>query len=200
LHTEAGPYIDAMKAGNYNMSAEEHVAFGNLIKAYGDIMPDVRLSSTEYSALTKKIKEHFALCKEALMHMDVSVALLANKETTFYADYNKVRKVINKKAKSTLSVQGIILDQTSGEPVKGVEIAFIKTEEAQKEMKLASVQQLVPDFKKKSAKKGRFYIKSLGEGTYILRLRKLGFVEQTFTIYVLDGEKTIVNAALSKVA
>jgi hypothetical protein len=56
-----------------------------------------------------------------------------------------------------------------------------------------------PSLMKKTAAKGGFYVSSLAAGTYKVILQKVGYAEQSQTIFVNDGELTTMNVQLTKV-
>ena len=93
-----------------------------------------------------------------------------------------------------MSVKGLVTDGRTGEPVKGVAISFWPDGDASKTY-AAEEASLV----KKSAEKGGFYVSSMPAGAYRVTLQKAGYAEQTLTVYVNDGELTVVDVKLAKV-
>ncbi len=181
------------------------------IETYGvteDILAELQLAITEYSAslpkpkaarsqaktatenLSKLFKEADALLKKRL---DLDIELFKTTKPEFYSQYNTARIVIATGGFAT-SVIGCITNATTGEPMKGVTITFVATNEGT--AKAAATEPAKPVVKK-SAYKGRFRA-SLHENTYRVTVEKIGFKKQELTITVAKGESTDLNISLEK--
>jgi hypothetical protein len=179
----------------YEITQAGQDSYKALIDAFGVYIPQPLIERKKGVSVTKELRTLFQNCDAQLK----KVGILKTKEPTFYSEYMALRKVVGSR-KSTLSLKGKAVDAQSGLALKGVEVAFTRVDEnsGAAQRLASSTLPNQPDFKKKSAVKGGFRVKSLASGTYVLRVRKVGFAEQVLTVYVNANEQTLVNIALQK--
>ena len=90
-----------------------------------------------------------------------------------------------------MAVRGMVVDALSGTPVKGVMLSFASN--VNYDGNPAAIALV-----KKTAEKGRFIIKSIASGMYTVTVQKVGYMDQSTTVAVADGELTVLNFQLSK--
>ena len=143
---------------------------------------------------TAKLAELFALGDGILADMDAVVEIIRLSLPTYYLGYQHARKVIETGTRK-LAVKGLVTDAQSGEPVPGVIVSFWLNGN----MSMAAATNQPADLVKKTALKGGFNIATLAPGTYRAKVQKAGYTEQTVTVYVNEGELTVVGVAMGKV-
>lgn len=183
----------------YEITQTGQDSYKALIDAFSAYIPQPLIERKKGVSVTQELRTLFQNCNALLKKMDAEVGVLKTKEPTFYTEYMALRKVVSSR-KSTLSLKGKAVDAQSGIALRGVEVAFTRVvENSDAAQRLASpTLPSKPDFKKKSAVKGGFRVKSMISGTYVLRVSKVGFAEQVLTVYVNANEQTLVNVALQK--
>ena len=177
----------------YGITEETQLILQNNISSFSGVIVAPRIGITNKSQATKQLASLFQTAATALEKMDAAVEIVKLTEPVFYDGYKSVRKVI-RKGTGKLAVKGLVTDSQNGEPVKGVTVSFW----LDGDLSNVIVADEPPLLVKKTADKGGFNIASLPGGTYRTILRKAGYAEQTLTIYVNDGELTVVDVALEK--
>ena len=177
---------------NYLVTDETQAA---LLLAYNDYKQSLaspRVEMVSQVQATKQLAQSFVAGDEALADMDAVVEIVRLTQANFYMGYQSARKVIET-GNRKMSVKGLVTDVQTGEPVKGAVISFWPDGDATKTY-AANDASLV----KKTADKGGFYVSTMSAGTYRVTLQKIGYTEQTLTVYVNDGELTTVDVKLTK--
>ena len=178
---------------DYLVNAETQTDLQQAIANYKQAIGAPRVEKVKQMMATKQLSELFVSGDEALEDMDAVVEIVRLTRANFYIGYKLARKVIET-GKRKMSVKGLVTDVQTGEPVKGAVISFWPDGDATKTY-AAGKASLV----KKTADKGGFYVSIMPAGTYRVTLQKIGYTEQTLTVYVNDGELTLVDVKLAKV-
>lgn len=156
-------------------------------------MTSPRAKKVSQSQATKQLIELFVAGDEALANMDVVVEIVRLTQANFYAGYKASRKIIEL-GNTKLTLKGLVTEALTGASIPGVTISFWPDGDTMKTAKTGDASLV-----KKTAEKGRFNVSSLPAGTYRINLQKVGYAEQTLTIYVNNGELTTVNVKMDKV-
>jgi hypothetical protein len=191
IYNRAQTYLASL--ASYFVTAETQAALLQVITDFKQLIASPRVEKISQVQATKQLAELFVAGDQALANMDAVVEIVRLTQANFYAGYKAARKIVEA-GNSKMSLRGLVTDQQTGEPVKGVVISFWPDGELMKTY-AASEATLV----KRSAEKGGFYVGSLPSGAYRLTLQKPGYSEQTLTVYVNDGELTTVDVKLAKV-
>ena len=202
LKTKAQEIYDRAQANvaalaTYGITAASQTALLNAINAFNAAIPKPRLGIDERKQATQQLVVLFETMDRALKNIDAAVAIVKNTQPVFYKGYETARKVIGTGSK-TVSVKGLVTDAATGEPVKGVTVTFALdggTPEVARSAKAGAQPAAVT---KKTAEKGGLQVKSLPTGTYTVTLRKAGYADEVVTIYVNDGEMTVLNVSISR--
>lgn len=176
----------------YLITVETQTVLLQAITNYKLVLASPRVEKVSQVQATKQLAELFVAGDEALANMDAVVEIVRLTQVNFYAGYKLARKVIES-GNRKMSVKGLVTDVQTGEPVRGAVISFWPDGDATKTY-AANDASLV----KKTAEKGGFYVSSMPAGTYRVTLQKVGYTEQTLTVYVNDGELTVVDVKLAK--
>jgi hypothetical protein len=177
----------------YMVTAESLSALLQSITDFKAVMTSPRAKKVSQMQATKQLIELFAAGDKTLSNIDAVIEIVRLTQANFYAGYKAARKIIES-GNTKLTVKGLVTEVLTGVPIPGVTISFWPDGDAMKTY-ATSEASLV----KKTAEKGRFNVSSLPAGTYRISLQKVGYAEQTLTIYVNNGELTTVNVKMEKV-
>lgn len=148
-------------------------------------------TKTATENITKLIKEADDLLTKRL---DLDIELFKVSKPDFYSQYKTGRIVISTGGNIT-ALLGNVTVAGSGEPLKGVTFTFAPENNVMlKATSTAAVDTLV----KKSAEKGNFRIPSMPEGSYTVKVRKVGYKDQVVTVNVANGETTTLKIEMEK--
>jgi hypothetical protein len=178
---------------NYLVTVETQTVLLKAITDYKLVMVSPRVEKVSQVQTTKQLSELFVAGDKALANMDAVVEIVRVSQPYFYMGYKLARKVIES-GNTKLTVKGLVTDAQTGDPVKGVILSFWLDGDAMKTTATGE-----PSLMKKTATKGGFNVNSLAAGTYKVILQKVGYAEQSQTIFVNDGELTTMNVQLTKV-
>jgi secreted Zn-dependent insulinase-like peptidase len=171
------------KLSGYGITAETQKQFSETIKAYIDSLAKPRLGIAEKRETTLELKKLFDSADEILFKLDALLKIIEYREVKFYEGYKTVRKLVNTNA-GNVALLAEAIDLMTKESLKGVLFTFKSNETF---------------LKKKTAKKGSFYIKNLKPGSYDVLVKKEGYKEQTLKVNVSDGERKDLSIELEKV-
>jgi hypothetical protein len=165
----------------------------NTLNSYNTSIPkprlgiaDKKLATEQLAILLKSVDDNFA-------KIDALVEIVRVTQANFYSEYKNARKVVETGVGS-LSVKGKITDSVSGVGLKGATITFAVDASAKTAMAVSYLAIKV----KKSAEMGGFNIKSLSEGSYNVTISKPGYNDAVVTVYVTNGELSVVDVQLEK--
>jgi len=178
---------------NYLITAESQSVLLQAIADYRQALASPRVEKISQEQATKQLVELFVAGDETLANMDAVVEIVRLTQPNFYSGYKLSRKIIES-GNTKLAVKGFVTEALTGAPVPGVTISFWPDGDAMKAA-VTGEASLV----KKTAEKGGFQVSSLPAGTYRVILQKVGYTEQTLTIFVNKGELTTVDVQLAKV-
>jgi len=178
---------------NYLITSETQSALLKAIDDYMLVLPAPRVRKVSQVQATKQLAALLATGDEALVAMDVVVEIVRLTAPDFYTGYKSVRKIIET-GNRKLAVKGLVTEALTGEPIPGVVISFWPDGDMLKTAATGKASLV-----KKSAAKGGFVVSSLPAGTYRVTLQKIGYTEQTLTVYVNNGELTTMDVKLAKV-
>lgn len=192
IYDRAETYLSLL--AGYLVNTETQAALLGAINAYRAALSAPRIETTTQVQATQKLVELFKTGDEALADMDAVVEIIRISQPDFYTGYKAARKVVNTGV-GTLAVKGLVIDSQTSAPIKGVSVSFALDGGMLKTGGIENATVMV----KKTAEKGGFNVQTLVAGTYLVTLKKTGYADQTVTIYVNDGELTIVDVKLDKI-
>ncbi len=191
IYDRAQTYLASL--AEYLVTDETQAALLQSITDYTQALASPRVEKVSQVQATKQLAELFAAGDEALANMDAVVEIVRISQPNFYVGYKSARKVIES-GNGKLAVMGTVTDALTNEPVRGVVISFWPDGDGMKTAATGDASLV-----KKTAEKGGFKISSMPAGTYRVTLQKAGYAEQTLTVYVNNGELTVVDVQLAKV-
>lgn len=169
----------------YGVSAAILSAFQTAITAFNASIPKPRLGQVDKKDATAQLKVLFENTDKILSKMDAMIEVIRTSNLNFYNGFKSARIIIES-GTGSIALKGMAVDATSGEHLKNVEFVF--TPENPENFKLLHKG---INLTKKTAVKGSFYFKFLPAGTYTVTVSKKGFVSQTHTVNVINGEMAV---------
>ncbi len=176
---------------SYGVNEEGLAAYKLLIDQFTEELPNVRLGKSGQKQTSDQLIQLFKENDEILSKIDLLVEIVHTSQPVFYKGYKDLRKVIET-GRSSLAAKGMVTDASNGEPLKGVRISFDL--DGNKAMTTKSNGSIV----KKSAEKGRFNVKTMAAGIYIVTASKIGYVTQVVKLVVNTGELSDLKVELVK--
>jgi hypothetical protein len=165
----------------------------NALNSYNTSIPKPRLGIADKKLATEQLAILLKSVDDNLAKIDALVEIVRVTQANFYSEYKNARKVVETGVGS-LSVKGKITDSVSGVGLKGATITFT----ADAGTKTTKAGSDLATKVKKSADMGGFNIKSLSEGSYNVTISKPGYKDAVVTVYVTNGELSVVDVQLEK--
>lgn len=182
----------------YGITAATQTSFLAAITAYNNSIGKPAAGKAEMTQLTKQLVVLFDTADSALANMDAGVEIVRLSQPNFYNGYKNARKVVVT-GTGSLSVNGLVSDAETGEPIKGVTVTFSLDGGAPMAKSAKQSGSATTVVTKKTAEKGGLKIKSMTAGRYTVTLKKVGFADVQTTIDVNDGEMSDFNIGLTKI-
>lgn len=173
---------------SYGINADSLTSLNNAIITYAASIPKPLVGTLDKKQNTLLIAKGFMDADSALENIDALIEIVKITQPNFYNIYKSARKILET-GTGSLAVKGLVTEEGSGLPLKGVTLTFSITGQGANAAK---------PMLKKTADKGGFNVKSLPAGTYQVTVQKLGYAGQTVTIIVNDGEPVELNVSLGK--
>ncbi len=124
----------------------------------------------------------------ALEQIDGMIEIFRVSSPDFYNSYHQSRKILEY-GPQLAAVEGKVTDADTNDPVQGVTILFVSCDNSFRQ----------PPFLKISADHGDFYVQSLAEGTYEIKMNKIGYREVILTSKVNKGEHCQIHTKMYRV-
>ena len=187
IYDKAEANLGALSA--YGITQETQSLLLNSINAYNLSISKPRLGQTERSDATKQLAEYFITADDLLAKIDAVINILMLKQPNFYNQYKDARKVVDT-GTSSLALKASAIEVAGGTPLKGVKFIFFP-EGVMMSMGNEKIE-------KKTAEKGIFYLKTLPEGNYNVKVSKTGFKGQEVKVSVVPGEMAEIEVEMEK--
>lgn len=179
----------------YLVTQDEITALRDLCASFLVIMPKPSENKKDKAGVLQSFKKLLKDTDALLAKLDAVMLIIRFTNTEFYDHYTSSRSIVNTGARK-LALQCKVTDARTGqgltaatvvfEPGNGTKAKAMSGPDLTKVVKIASA-------------KGGINFKTLPAGTYEVTVSKEGYVPQTTTVYVNDGELTSVNVALQPV-
>lgn len=176
----------------YFVTAETQAALLDAINAFNSILPAPRNGQVEQAQATRQIELLFQQAAAILKNMDSLVEMIRRSDAEFYSGYFESRRIIVRGIR-TLALKIQVSDSQSGAGLKGVQISIYENGNVGTTLQ-ASAKALV---EKTTASKGGCQVSNLATGAYLACADKAGYTSSSQTIYINDGEMTVLNLAMS---
>jgi hypothetical protein len=177
----------------YGITAAILTTFLAAINAFNAAIPKTQEGIKDKKLTTAQLDALYDTTDHALDNIDKIVEIVRLSQPNFYKSYKESRRLPNT-GRSALSLKGSVSDAASGEYLKGV--TLIIALEASKTAVATNVKS--KEIVKKTADKGGFIIKSLAAGTYVITVKKAGYIDQLVKVAINDGEMSVLDIQLVK--
>ena len=155
-------------------------------RAFTDSIPKSRAGIDDRKHSNQELQAIMTEGRATLTEMDGLVDIERFTQPLVYSDYMNRHKVIDV-GHRFLSVQFHVLNDATGDPLKGVTLRFWLKDGELKEV-----------ITKKSSEKGGSNVKGLFTGEYVFEATYLGFIKFSGTFIYHDGEKIDVVIRMKK--
>lgn len=179
----------------YNVTQDEITALKDLCASFLIMIPKPGENKKDKAEVLQAFKKMLKDTDALLAKLDAIMLIIRFTNTEFYDHYNSSRSIVNTGARK-LALQCKVTDANTGKGLAGATVVFEPVNGTA--MKTKAGADLVKNVKIASAK-GGLNLKTLPTGTYLVTVSKEGFVPQTVTVYVNEGELTSVNVALQPI-
>lgn len=180
----------------YKVTQDEITALKDLCASYLIVMPKPGENKKDKAEVLQAFKKLLKDTDALLAKLDVIMLIVRFTNTEFYDHYTRSRMIVNTGARK-LALQCKVTDGSTGKGLARATLVFEPGNEMAMKAKGGGAE-LSKTVKIASAK-GGINFKTLPAGTYMVTVSKEGFVPQTVTVYVNDGELTSFNVALQPV-
>lgn len=182
--------LDALPS--YGINAETQKTLLETLTSYNESISMPRVGIAERSQATKQLVMLFEKGDNILENMDYAVEIIRLPRKNFYDGYKTARKIVETSA-GNLTLKAQATEKKTGQPVKGAIFTF-KTSGL-----MSGTTSGNGEIVKKTADKGKFNIKNMPAGTYLVTVSKPGYVDRTETVIVADGDLTNLRVELERV-
>jgi len=186
IYDRAQLHLDDLEA--YEITADTQLILRGAIDDFVDSMPSPRLNGTGTTEVTRKMAEDIIGADDQLSKIKATIEIVRLTEPAIYQAFVKSCKVIEYGSRS-IAMKALVVDAVTKLSLKGVTVW----------VKHADGTELQPKLIKKTAAKGGLNVKSLEEGVYIVTLSFVGYVTQTITITIHNGELCKLFVEMSKI-
>lgn len=178
----------------YDVVAADLTALKVAIDLFHIAIPTPRTGTTDKKRITDLIVQLFKEANAILEKMDLLVEIIRLKQPVFYSGYKDNRKIIARGI-TTLALTAFAMDAITGEGQKGVKFTFV----FQAGTGIGSGQKVVEPFVKITASKGKFNVKSMTDGSYVVTIEKTGYKKQVITVNKAAGDRVKLEVKLEKI-
>ena len=180
---------------NYGVTAATISDLQNAVTTYASYIAKPRTVKTVTKNATENLAILFRDANDALnKRLDLDIEVFKTTNPDFYSQYQTARQIIPT-SNSTSAVKGEVKSKENGEYLKNVSLTFTHLGNG---LVKSAASSNGKEFVKKSSEKGKFRIANLPEGTYLVTIHKIGYIDQTITITVAKGETTDLYIELEK--
>lgn len=176
----------------FDVTEADLIALKDAIDLFCAAVPTTRTGTTEKKLITNQLVRLFKENDAILEKIDLLVEIVRLSKPDFYKGYKDNRMTI-KTGNGSLALIGSATDASTGEELKGVKFTF--KHQNGNGAGVRSIETLV----KISSKKGKFNVKKLAEGPYLVLVEKPGLKSQELHINKADGDRIKLEVKLEKI-
>jgi hypothetical protein len=185
IYDKAESNIDAL--ASYGITKETQSEMGDYISKYNAALSGPRLAKTEIVKATKQMSWLFEHADLMLDAITATIGIIRFAQPLFIKGYETAGKVLVT-GTTSLALKASAVDK-NGMAVKGAKFTF--------RPELVNLAEGEPkEVVKTTAEKGRFRIRSIKQGTYLVTITKPGYKDKVMTVVVNDGEMAVLNVEL----
>lgn len=181
----------------YNITASELDSLSGLKADFVSIYTAPAGNKKTRSQLTEKLNALFGSTDTVLGKMDDQVGALYDTDPEFYAEYNK-KRILVKLARRQRAFQMWITDDVTGLPVKKAVVKLLLKADSNAMKAAASSGSELAKTVKKAGAQGGLMQNSMAAGEYSYEVSFGGYITQTGSFFVNDGQMTEVRVKMGK--
>lgn len=181
----------------YNVTASELESLSGLKSDFVAIYTAPAGNKKTKSQLTEKLNALFGSTDAVLGKIDDQVGSLYDTDPDFFAEYNK-KRVLVKLAKRQRSFQMWITDAGTGQPVKNAVVKLLYKADGNGKKAATSSGADLTKVVKKAGAQGGLIQNSMATGEYSYEVMLGGYVTETGSFFVNDGQMTEVRVKMQR--
>lgn len=172
----------------FGITSAKLSAFSNTINDFVASLQFQSVTVSDSKQIPGKIEKCIKDADQALQKIDTLIDIFRLSVPDLYNAYKESRKIVDSSIPK-VALKGIVTDAVTNAPVRGVSITFINCDKTFQK----------PPFIKYSEDQGVFNVESLAEGTYEVKLNKVGYKELIITSKISKGESNEMNTKMNRV-
>jgi len=176
----------------YAVTEDDLISLKLAIDLFHAAVPAPRTGTIERKLITSQLARLFKENEAIFVKIDLLVEIVRLSKSDFYKGYKDNRMII-KTGVGSVALIASATDATTGETFKGVKFTFIYQNGNGANVK--SIATLM----KITSTKGKFYIKNMLEGPYLVLVEKPGLKSQELHINKADGDRIRLDVKLEKI-
>ncbi len=171
-----------LAAAEYEVTPELLTEVKTAIEAFGTVIDTPKEGQIEKTQTSSEMGDLIQENQFTLGKTDLLVDMLKDSHPKIYKEYYDTRKVVNRSG--SLTVKALVTDAATNVPVVGAVVSF----------RLDGVLML----EKTSAEAGRFNVKSMDEGNYVVTTTKMGYQTDVRDVVIVANELNSVAISLKR--
>lgn len=171
-----------LAAAEYEVTPELLTEVKTAIEAFGAVIDTPKEGQIEKTQTSSEMGDLIQENQFTLGKTDLLVDMLKDSHPKIYKEYYDTRKVVNRSG--SLTVKALVTDAATNVPVVGAVVSF----------RLDGVLML----EKTSAEAGRFNVKSMDEGNYVVTTTKMGYQTDVRDVVIVANELNSVAISLKR--
>lgn len=186
IHSKAAAHLAQLAP--YLLTEATQATLLTAIEAFTSIQTAPREGQIQHSQITRQLAELFDETQQILEEMDKLVDMAKLSDPEFYSTYYESRRLVEKGGRTlALKIHAVSSNDNSNQ--KGVRILVYtnghsSTEPAEGQTAL---------LRKTTADKGNCLVRSLEAGAYLVCASKEGYEAQNHTVYINEGEMSLLE-------
>jgi len=177
----------------YGVTEDDLISLKHAIELFRAAVPTTRTGTTEKKLVTNQLARLFKENEGILDKIDLLIEIVRLSNPDFYKGYKDNRMII-KTGSSSLALIATATDAVTGKGFKGVKFTFIHQDGNGEETRRA--EPLV----KITSPNGKFQIKNMNEGPYIVHVEKPGLKSLELHINKAAGDRIKLDVKLEKIS
>lgn len=176
----------------YGVTNDDLISLKNAMELFSAAVPTTRTSTTEKKLITDKLARLFMENEGILEKIDLLVEIVRLSKPDFYKSYKDNRMII-RTGRSSMALIATATDAVTGKGFKGVKFTFIQEDVNGTETRRTDT--LV----KITSPKGKFQVKNMTEGPYLVLVEKPGLKSLELHINKAAGDRIKLDVKLEKI-
>ena len=177
----------------YGVTEDDLIYLKSSIELFRAAVPTTRTGTTEKKLVTSQLARLFTENEGILGKIDLLIEIVRLSNSDFYKGYKDNRMII-KTGSGSLALIATATDAVTGKGFKGVKFTFVHQDGNGEETRRA--EPLV----KITSPNGKFQVKNMNEGPYLVIVEKPGLKSQELHINKAAGDRIKLDVKLDKIS